>query len=184
MVQVFTCWDLGIDDYLAIWWVQRVGTEWHWLWYHEENGQALPHYSQLLREVGRERGYDYGAVLFPHDGGARELGTGKTRQETMAGLRWRVEVLPPHRLDDQHEAGAERPGDIVLRRPTRPCAWACSASAAIARRRTRPPGCTWAGRSTTRPATGASAFATGVMGGRLMVTSGGTPGAARQVTPL
>lgn len=103
-VSVFTCWDLGIDDYMAIWWFQRVGTEWHWLWYHEENGQALPYYSRLLRDVGRERDYDYGDVIFPHDGGARELGTGKTRQETMTALRWNVEVQPAHRLEDQHDA--------------------------------------------------------------------------------
>jgi hypothetical protein len=183
MVQVFTCWDLGIDDYLAIWWVQRVGTEWHWLWYHEENGQALPHYSQLLREVGRERGYDYGAVLFPHDGGARELGTGKTRQETMAGLRWRVEVLPPHRLDDQHEAARNALATSYF--DDNPAVRLGLQRLGSYRKAQDPATGLYLGRPVHDEAShGASAFATGVMGGRLMVTSGGTPGAARQVTPF
>lgn len=101
---VHTGWDLGIDDYLAIWWFQIVGRERHWLDYHEDHGKALPHYSALLQERGRERAYNYGAVYFPHDGGARELGTGLTRQETMQRLGWRVVVVPVQRLDDQHNA--------------------------------------------------------------------------------
>lgn len=101
---VFTCWDLGIDDYMAIWWYQRVGREWHWLDYYENSGQALPFYSTILQEKGRERRYNYGRVQFPHDGKARELGTGLTRQETMQSLGWQVEVVPVQRVEDQHDA--------------------------------------------------------------------------------
>lgn len=104
MAPVHVAFDLGIDDYMALWWVQRVGREWHWLDYHEENGKALPYYSQLLQERGRDRRYTYGRVLFPHDGAARELGTGLTRQETMQSLGWAVEIVPVQRLEDQHEA--------------------------------------------------------------------------------
>lgn len=101
---VYTCWDLGIDDYMAIWWYQRVGREWHWLDYYEASGEALPYYSTILQDRGRERRYTYGRVQFPHDGKARELGTGLTRQETMQALGWQVEVVPAQRLEDQHNA--------------------------------------------------------------------------------
>lgn len=96
--------DLGIADYMAIWLFQRVGRERHYLWYHEDHGHGLAHYSRLLRELGRDRRYDWGTLWFPHDGAARELGTELTRQESMKALRWDVQIVPVQALTDQHNA--------------------------------------------------------------------------------
>lgn len=179
---VAVCFDLGIDDYMALWWVQRVGREWHWLRYHEENGQALPFYAALLQDVGRQHRYNYGALLFPHDGGARELGTGLTRQETMKGLGWRVEVLPNHLLDDQHNAA--RQVIPVSYFDAEGCRLGLQRLGSY-RKAQDPKTGLYLGRPVHDEAShGASAFQSGVMGGHLMTTPGGTPRAARQVTPF
>lgn len=102
---VYVAFDLGIDDYTALWWFQLVGSEWHWLRYHEENGQGLDHYAKLIRQVGDAADYDYGALILPHDGAAREIGTGLTRQEQLAGKGYRVLIAPRLGEGDQIAAG-------------------------------------------------------------------------------
>lgn len=76
---VDTFWDLGIGDTTAIWFVQQVGREYHAIDYVEDSGRDLAHYVAELRR----RPYIYREHVLPHDAAARELGTGKTRQETL-----------------------------------------------------------------------------------------------------
>lgn len=80
--QVATAWDLGMDDSTAIWFVQIVGTEVRVIDYYEANGEDLGHYVKIIKE----KPYVYDEHLLPHDAGARELGTGVTRQETLRKL--------------------------------------------------------------------------------------------------
>lgn len=95
-VPVHTAWDLGIGDSNAIWFLQRVANEVHWIDYLENSGQGLDWY---VREL-QAKPYVYGTHLLPHDAEARELGTGKTRVETLATLGMKVKVVPIHRVDD------------------------------------------------------------------------------------
>ena len=95
-VLVHTAWDLGIGDSTAIWFIQQVGREVRWIDYHEASGEALSYYARVLKE----KPYVYGEHLLPHDGGARELGTGKTRQETLASLGIDTRVSTLQAVDD------------------------------------------------------------------------------------
>ena len=90
-VSVQTWWDLGIDDSTAIWFVQYVGREIHVIDYIESNGEALPYYARELDK----RPYRYSDHILPHDAAARELGTGKTRVETLQSLGLRSAVVTP-----------------------------------------------------------------------------------------
>ncbi len=99
-VQVHTAWDLGIGDSTAIWFIQIVGKEVHWIDFYEASGVGLDHYAKILKE----KPYAYGAHLLPHDAKARELGTGKTRVETLANLGVKVRVIPRHAVDDGIQA--------------------------------------------------------------------------------
>ena len=56
----------------------------------------LAHY---VRQV-KERPYLYAGHILPHDVKARELGTGKSRQEVLQGLGLEITVCPDHRVDD------------------------------------------------------------------------------------
>lgn len=93
---VHTAWDLGIGDSTAIWFFQTVGREVHLVDYLEHAGVGLDWYAQQLRA----RGHLYGMHLVPHDAEARELGTGKTRIETMRSLAIEPTIVPVHRVDD------------------------------------------------------------------------------------
>lgn len=87
---VFTWWDLGISDYMTVWFVQRVGRELHVIDYIEESGLGLPQIMPMVYGTapGHEHraAYNFGAHVPPHDIKARELGTGKSRYEIMSEL--------------------------------------------------------------------------------------------------
>lgn len=81
-VPVDTFWDLGIDDTTAIWFVQQIGQEIHLIDYVEDSGKGLEHYAKTILQ----KPYIYREHCLPHDGAARELGTGKSRQETLRAM--------------------------------------------------------------------------------------------------
>lgn len=95
-VPVVVAWDLGIGDATALVCAQLVGKEIHVIDHYEACGEALPHYVQWLDS----KPYRYGTDLLPHDAAARELGTGKTREELLRANGRRVRVLARQEVDD------------------------------------------------------------------------------------
>ena len=93
-LKVWTAWDLGISDATSIWCLQttRAG-EWRIIDYIEGSGESLSYYVQLLQQ----RGYSYERHLLPHDASVRELGSGRSRTETLHSLG-----LRPTRIIRQH----------------------------------------------------------------------------------
>jgi phage terminase large subunit len=76
---VHTAWDLGVGDATAIWFFQRLRREVRLIDYYESSGVGLDHYARVLQA----RGYGYGDHLLPHDARVQEMGSGKTRVETL-----------------------------------------------------------------------------------------------------
>ncbi len=100
-IQVVTAWDLGVGDSTAIWFAQFVGRERRIIDYYEASGAGLDHYVKVLQG----RGYLYGRHILPHDARVRELGTGKSRIETLASLGvHNVDICPDLFLDDGIQA--------------------------------------------------------------------------------
>jgi hypothetical protein len=95
-VPVHTVWDLGIGDSTAIFWWQAVANEIRVLDHYETHGEGLEHYAKLVHAKPWLRGADY----VPHDARVRELGTGRTRIETMLALGLRPTLVPDHKLMD------------------------------------------------------------------------------------
>jgi phage terminase large subunit len=94
---VVTAWDLGIGDSTAIWFAQFIGAEVHIIDYYETSGVGLEHYAMVLQE----KGYVYDQHIFPHDVRVRELGTGKSRIETLEDLGIRdIDIAPDLLVDD------------------------------------------------------------------------------------
>ncbi len=89
---VYTCWDLGMDDYTAIWWFQRSpGGEWRWLEYFEDNRNGLDYYAKIIHQ----KPYVYARHFLPHDVEVQEMGTGKSRRAMLQGLNVRpIKVVP------------------------------------------------------------------------------------------
>ncbi|MDP3854380.1 hypothetical protein [Phenylobacterium sp.] len=83
-LRVDTAWDLGIDDYTAIWFFQQVGREVRAIDYFETSGEGL---QSIVREAIAAKPYVYGTHYLPHDVMVRELGAGgRSRFETLGGL--------------------------------------------------------------------------------------------------
>lgn len=93
-LKVTTAWDLGVDDSTAIWFLQTLRSgEWRCIDYLEDSGEGLDHYVRLLKQ----RGYTYDRHILPHDAQVRELGSGKSRTETLHSLG-----LKPTRIIRSH----------------------------------------------------------------------------------
>lgn len=93
---VWTCWDLGIDDEMAIWFLQQCGREVHVIDYYANTGQGLEHYAGIIKD----KKYAYGCHVLPHDIEARELGTGVSRFEILNGMLSNLFVCPMHKVED------------------------------------------------------------------------------------
>ena len=100
-VSVITSFDLGIGDSTAIWFAQFVGQEIHLIDYYENSGVGLDHYAKVLHD----KGYHYETHILPHDVKVKELGTGKSRLETLDNLGIRnIEIAPKLSVDDGVQA--------------------------------------------------------------------------------
>ena len=74
---VYAALDLGVGDSTAICFFQTVGQEIHFIDFYESSGEDLAHYISVLAN----KPWDYRQIFLPHDARARELQTGKTREE-------------------------------------------------------------------------------------------------------
>lgn len=74
---VYAALDLGVGDSTSICFFQTVGQEIHFIDYYESCGEDLAHYIGVLAN----KPWDYRQIFLPHDAKARELQTGKTREE-------------------------------------------------------------------------------------------------------
>ena len=101
-LRVWTSWDLGIDDSTAIWCAQinRAG-QWRIIDFIEGSGEALEYYVRLLQQ----RPYLYERHLLPHDAEVRELGSGRSRTETLHNLGVRpTRIVRQHNIADGIQA--------------------------------------------------------------------------------
>ena len=115
--EVYTFWDLGMDDSTSIWFMQAIGRELRFIDYYEAQGEGLSHYAQVLKE----KPYVYGDHYMPHDADVRELGTGTSRKATAENLGIRPVIVVQRARDTQAvlsgiEAGAQHHVPVLVRR--------------------------------------------------------------------
>lgn len=94
---VATFWDMGVGDSTAIWFLQEDGDRPVIIDYLEYHGKGLDYY---VNELNR-KGYTYCQHVLPHDGRNRDIGTGKTRVETLEDLGLKnIQVMDRMPVDD------------------------------------------------------------------------------------
>jgi phage terminase large subunit len=98
--RVHRAWDLGIGDDTSIWWFQVVGMQIYLLDHYAASGVGLEHYRDVIEQRGQEHGWRHGNDWVPHDAKVKELGTGRTRVETMKGLGLAPLLVPLASVDD------------------------------------------------------------------------------------
>lgn len=116
---VFTSWDLGIDDYTAVWFWQVYETHVVVIDYIETSdvgfdqiiAGGLPEHlddererQARLDELGRTTPYTYAGHFLPHDVRVRELGS---------GARERAQILRALGLRNIHKGAAANPEDRI-----------------------------------------------------------------------
>jgi phage terminase large subunit len=97
---VNTYWDIGINDNTAVWFVQFSGKEVHVIDHMEENGKGIEWWVKQVHD----RPYTYQRHYLPHDGAAKEFGTGQTRQERFLHYGMRTEIVPRQNVADGIDA--------------------------------------------------------------------------------
>ena len=93
---VYSAWDLGIGDSLAIVLWQQVAKEIRFINAYENHSQPLPHYVKWLESLPYKVDVDW----LPQDARVRELGTGLTRVEVLRRKKRNVRIVPTHKVDD------------------------------------------------------------------------------------
>lgn len=92
---VYAALDLGVGDSTAICFFQPVGREIHFIDYYESSGEDLAHYISVMAN----KPWDYRQIFLPHDARARELQTGKTREDFFREHGYNnVTILRPSKL--------------------------------------------------------------------------------------
>ena len=97
---VHTAWDLGIADSTVIWFIQAHGCETRVIDVLKGEGVGLDWYARRLQE----REFLWGNHYLPHDAEVRELGTGRSRVETLANLGIRATICPSLPVEDGIQA--------------------------------------------------------------------------------
>lgn len=92
---VETWWDLGMNDLMSIWFLQRAGRTLHVIDFFQDSGEGLAYYAAMLAERREKREYVYSEHLWPHDGSHRILDEkGRRRDQVMYDLGFPVRVIP------------------------------------------------------------------------------------------
>lgn len=97
---VHRAWDLGMRDDTTIWFWQVVGGQVYILDVYSTSGVALDAYASHIEKIYEERKWQHGIDFVPHDAKVKELGTGRTRVETMQSLGLQPRLVPNAGLMD------------------------------------------------------------------------------------
>jgi len=123
-ILIDTFWDLGMNDYMSIWFVQFINKEIRIVDFLEGSGEGLAYYAERLKEKGRPitdggLGYKYGRHTAPHDIKVRELtGSGESRQEYAKKLGINFEIAPNLSFEDGIDAARRIINNCWFRKST------------------------------------------------------------------
>lgn len=82
----FTFWDIGIDDYMALWVMQPYRNELRMIGCFGDRDQGLEHYINWLLDFKDKYHIRYTAHYGPHDLAVRDAFTARSRQKTAAQM--------------------------------------------------------------------------------------------------
>lgn len=99
-VPVDVYFDLGRSDYTVMWFVQRVGFEFHVIDFYADRLKHIDHYLKVMQQ----RGYLYGMVWLPHDARAKTLGSRMSIEEQVRAGGHTVRIVPRLAVADRLNA--------------------------------------------------------------------------------
>lgn len=94
-IPVQVAWDMGVSDYMCLWFFQIVGREVRWVDYFEDNGEGLGYYFRILEEKKQQRQWFYGTMHLPHDARVREMmSNAKARETKFTDAGFKTQIAP------------------------------------------------------------------------------------------
>lgn len=96
MLPVHTAWDLGMADQTVIWCFQVAFDQLRVIDCIHGTGKNLAQYVNELNA----KPYNWGTDYVPHDARVRDIGTGRTRLETLTSLGRIVRLVERHAVED------------------------------------------------------------------------------------
>lgn len=99
---VHRAWDLGKGAHMAIWFFQVVANQIRVVDFIQGHAVGIPGFARIIRE---EKGIRGGIDYVPHDARVVELGTEKSRLETMRACHLNPELIARHSPADRINAG-------------------------------------------------------------------------------
>ena len=99
-LRVHTAWDLGISDYMAVWFYQIVDKDIHLIDYEENANLGFPEWKKILEYRRDKFDYAYQTHWAPFDIQNRELATGISRLESAAKIGLHFTKVPVHKPMD------------------------------------------------------------------------------------
>lgn len=101
-VPVHTAWDLGLSDYMSVWYYQEVFNEIRLIKYRQTEGEGFEQWGKALQLED----YIYGTHFMPHDASVREMSDAKDRRSKAEALGIKpIEVAPKlFVIDGIHQA--------------------------------------------------------------------------------
>lgn len=90
-IRVDTYWDLGVNDAMAVWFIQSTKFDHRVIDYYEISGSDIPTMCKFLLT----KKYTYGKLVLPHDAKVRDISTGKTRVQMFYSLGFKNIVVVP-----------------------------------------------------------------------------------------
>jgi hypothetical protein len=98
---VHRAWDLGVRDDTSIWWFQpHPSGQLLILDHYASSGVGFEHYLAVIEEREAEHGWLRGTDYVPHDAKVMEMGSGRTRVETMVALGLNPTLVPKLSKED------------------------------------------------------------------------------------
>lgn len=102
---VYTFWDLGVADAMAIWVMQPFRNELRMIGYYENSGEGFVHYINWLKDFRDTHNISFQRHYAPHDIEVRTLGAeAKSRYEIAKGLGIKFDKTPNISIMDGIEA--------------------------------------------------------------------------------
>lgn len=103
LLKVHTVWDLGNANNMRVICVQRAASEIRLIDHIPGGGILL---SDYVAELEAKK-YRYGTDYIPHDGRAKQSGTGKSTEEMLQAMGRRVHVIPVAEVEEGIRAAAQ-----------------------------------------------------------------------------
>ena len=112
LLKTHVVFDLGFNDSMSLILTQKVSSEIRVIHYIEGSQRTLADYSAELKALRLDdQPMNWGTVYLPHDGFAKRHQTGKSDEQVLAALNWKVARVPMWEV----EAGIKRAREVFPR---------------------------------------------------------------------